>query len=84
MEIIDVVRKLTGPIEPVGNMQADDKSFENLKARLELMRQLHKEVDNLSVHSKYPFANTSWLRAGKECDKYLNWLGVSIATLYSD
>ena len=35
MEIIDIVRKLTGLIEPVGETHTDDKRFENLQIRLE-------------------------------------------------
>ena len=31
MELIDVVRKLVGPISPIGESHADEKRFENLK-----------------------------------------------------
>ena len=75
MEIIDIVRKLTGPIDPVGETHTDDKRFENLQARLELMRELHKEIDEVATYNKGR-QEYSMSRAGKECDKYLDWLGI--------
>lgn len=75
MEIIDIVKKLTGPIDPVGETHTDDKRFENLKVRLELMRELHKEIDEVATHNKGR-QEFSMARAGKECDAYLDWLGI--------
>jgi len=75
MEIIDIVRKLTGPIEPVGETHTDDKRFENLKVRLELMLELHKEIDEIAMYYAHR-QEFSMARAGKECDKYLKQLGI--------
>ena len=40
MEVYDVVKKLIGPIEPVGESHTDEKRFENLKALTELVDSL--------------------------------------------
>lgn len=40
MELHDVVRKLVGPIEPVGDSNIDRQRFENIKAMTELIDRL--------------------------------------------
>lgn len=75
MELIDIVRKLTGVIDPVGETHTDDRRYENLKVRLALMRELHREVAEIAEYHK-DRQEFSMSRAGKECDQYLDWLGI--------
>lgn len=75
MELFDVVMKLTGSIEPVGETHTDDKRFVNLQVLLKLMRELHIEVERVATENKER-QEFSMARAGKECDEYLDWLGI--------
>lgn len=75
MELFDIVLKLTGQVRPVGESHEDDRRFENLKELLELMKQLHVLVDDIATTNKNR-PEFSMSRAGKECDEYLNWLGI--------
>ena len=75
MELFDIVLKLTGPIDPVGETHTDDARFENLKQVLELMKELHKKVDAIA-DANCDRGEYSMRRAGLECHEYLNWLGI--------
>ena len=46
MELIDVVDKLVGRIEPIGDTSVDEERFENLKAYCELINEMVKRVDD--------------------------------------
>lgn len=74
MELFDIVIKLTGPVEPVGETHTDNERFENLKKLLELMRELHMKVDGMTT-SDSARGEFSIRRSGLECHEYLNWLG---------
>ena len=41
----DVVKKLIGPIRPVGESNEDTKRLENLKAMCQLMEEIHTAID---------------------------------------
>lgn len=75
MELLDIVLKLTGPIDPIGETHADNARFENLKQLLQLMKELHAKVDAIA-NTNCDRGEFSMRRAGLECQKYLNWLGV--------
>lgn len=47
MELIDVVDKLVGRIEPIGDTSVDEERFENLKAYCELINEMVKRVDDV-------------------------------------
>lgn len=47
MELIDIVNKLIGNIEPIGNATIDCERFENLKAYCELINEMVKRVDDV-------------------------------------
>jgi hypothetical protein len=40
MEMIDVVRRLLGPIEPVGESNEDERRLKNLEATIEIVDRL--------------------------------------------
>ena len=74
MELIDVVRKLVGPINPVGESNTDDKRFENLKAMTMLADYLIGDIDKVSVcKGAHEY---SIKRAGNFADKFLSDLGI--------
>lgn len=47
MELIDIVNKLVGRIEPIGDTSVDEERFENLKAYCELINEMVKQVDDV-------------------------------------
>ena len=47
MELIDIVNKLVGRIEPIGDTSVDEERFENLKAYCELINEMVKRVDDI-------------------------------------
>ena len=68
MEVYDVVIKLIGPIEPIGETNADEKRFENLKAMIGLIDRLLSAVDSVAAHRDRQ--EYSMQRAGKVADKF--------------
>ena len=75
MEVIDIVNKLIGPIEPVGETHVDDGRYENLQQMLKLMQALHMQIDEIA-HENKGRQEYSMSRAGKLADAYLDWLGI--------
>ena len=47
MELIDIIDKLVGRIEPIGDTSVDEERFENLKAYCELINEMVKRVDDV-------------------------------------
>lgn len=50
MEIVDVVRKLTGAIEPVGETHTDGQRLDNLKVMTALVDELLDDISGVSRH----------------------------------
>jgi len=48
MTYTEIVNKLVGNIEPVGDSHIDEKRFENLKTMCELVNNLVAEIDEVS------------------------------------
>ena len=71
----EIVKKIIGEINPIGETQTDDERFENLKAMTELVDQLISDIYILANKNKdrYEF---SMSRAGKFADKFLDELGI--------
>ena len=63
MEIYDVVKKLVGPIDPVGETNTDNKRFENLKTMTDLMYKLVGDIQYVSQSATSQEHSVS--RAGK-------------------
>jgi hypothetical protein len=75
MELYDVVTKLVGPTDPVGETRADDECFENLKALTGLVDQLLTDIDRIAcANNGRP--EFSMARAGKFCAEFLTQLGI--------
>jgi hypothetical protein len=74
MEMIDIVRKLIGPVAPIGETNADNQRFENLKALTELVERLVFDIDQLVIHKTH--SEYSMKRAGAFAEKFLTDLGI--------
>lgn len=48
----EIVKKLIGPIKPVGKSEIDSERFENLKATIELMSSLLFEIEYVAKSSE--------------------------------
>jgi len=69
MEVIDVVKKLIGPIEPVGETNTDEKRYKNLLEMIELVELLHSEIFDVSSFSGR--CEYSLNKAGKRAAQFL-------------
>jgi hypothetical protein len=43
----EIVKKIIGPIKPIGSTEIDNERFENLKATMELADQLVSEIESI-------------------------------------
>lgn len=50
MELVDVVRKLVGPIDPVGETHTDAERFKNILAMTVLVDMLLGDLNDVSRH----------------------------------
>ncbi len=67
--VYEVVYKLIGPIEPVGETGTDNMRFENLKAMTELVELLVTDIDEVAMlENRHEY---SVKRAGEFASKYL-------------
>lgn len=73
--IIEVIRRLIGPIQPTGESHSDDARFANLENLLAVMKTLHCEVDEIGYEYKDAH-QYSLKRAADRCSKYLDDLGI--------
>jgi len=69
MEIIDIVRKLIGPIEPVGASHIDPGRLENLEAMAALVDDLIMDIHHVSKDKNR--CEDSVMQCGKYADRYL-------------
>jgi len=76
IDIYEVVKKLIGPIRPVGETNADNKSFENLKIMGELVKSLVGDIDSVSYDFKDDH-QYSVKKAAEYADEILNQLGIT-------
>lgn len=66
MELIDVVNKLVGNIEPIADASVDEERFENLKTYCSLINEMLMKVDNIACATE-----GSKLYSLKRVDDYL-------------
>lgn len=76
MDYYEIITKLIGPIQPVGESNEDSKRLENLTATTDLIDKLLMDVMNASnVKDRYEH---SMKQIGLQADMYLsetkNWL----------
>ncbi len=68
-EIIKVIDKLVGGIEPQGETNIDNERFENLKTLTEVLEHYHQKVYDVSYYKKRQ--EYSVKRAGEFADKFI-------------
>ena len=74
MEIYDVVTKLVGGIDPVGETHTDNDRFENLKVMCDLVEKLLTDIDGVIPNKRrYEF---SMKRAGEYADEFYTRIGI--------
>jgi len=75
VNIHEIVKKLVGPIKPIGETNTDNDRFENLKTLIDLVDELLQDVDFVSVRYKKCEA-FSMKRSGECASKFLDRLGI--------
>jgi hypothetical protein len=77
MTHLEIVNKLIGPIEPVGETTADDARYANLKAKCELVEQLILDIQFVANTNKGR-SEYSMKRAGEYAERFLeNTIGIT-------
>ena len=72
MEMIDVIRKLIGPIIPVGDSRADEERFVNLVKTIHIVDKLLFDIDRVSASKGRQEASMN--KAGERAMKFLESL----------
>lgn len=75
MDIYEVVKKLIGNINPVGETNTDNERFENLKTATELVDKLLTDIDAVATNNEGR-VEYSMNRAGKHAAEFFNKLGI--------
>lgn len=70
MDIHGVVKKLVGPINPVGETNTDNARFENLKVLTELVEKLVIDIDAVAYEHKDAH-QFSLKRAAEHASKFM-------------
>ncbi len=66
----DVIKKLIGPIGPVGETDTDNRNFENLKAMTDLVDDLINNINWVAANKKRQ--EFSMKRSGGYASEFLN------------
>ena len=75
MSLHEVVKKLVGPISPVGETNEDNRRFENLKVTADLVDSLLSEMDDI-VYRKSNNQEYSIKRAVDFVIKFMDDMGI--------
>ena len=75
IDIYDVVKKLTGNINPIGETNIDNERFENLKNVCGLVDILLSEIDTVATGNKNQ-SEFSRKRAGEFASKFFDKIGI--------
>lgn len=70
MDYTKIITKLIGPIDPVGETNADDERFENLKEQCKLVQELIMRIQYVANSNKNR-SERSMKRAGDYADLFL-------------
>ena len=74
MDIHEIVKKLVGEIETIGETDTDNKRFENLKVMTKLVDKLIYDIDRVAMEKdRHEYSRS---RSGKHADSFLNQLGI--------
>jgi len=75
MDIHEIVKKLIGEIEPVGESNEDDRRYENLKALVMLTDKLMADIDDVATYNRSRI-EFSMKRAGNYAKAFYDQLGI--------
>jgi hypothetical protein len=73
--IHEVIKKLTGPIVPVGESNADDVRFCNLNVMCDVVDKLLTDINDVGYQNK-DRGEYSMKRAGKFADDFFTKIGI--------
>lgn len=73
--VYEVVKKLIGPINPVGDTNIDEVRFDNLKATADLVDSLLTDIDAVTC-ANIDRAEFSRKRAGEYAKKFFDQIGI--------
>jgi hypothetical protein len=79
MDIVEIVMKLVGPIDPVGETNADNKRLENLRALCDTVAELADKIDDVRFLNAVAF-EYSRKEAAKLAEKSLKDLHAYIGS----
>lgn len=74
IDVYEVVKKLVGPIRPVGESSTDEERFENLKVMTDLVDMLLIDIDRVAMAKNHCMHSMS--KSGKFADEFLTRIGV--------
>lgn len=72
--VVEVVVKLIGPIEPIGETKEDERRLENLKTMTEVVDKLLFKIDQVSEYQNR--SEHSMSQAGGFAKRFFNQLGI--------
>ena len=71
----EIVKKLVGNIDPVGETNEDNRRFENLKTMTELVDLLLTDIDYVALENAHR-DEFSRMRAGEFAKKFFDSIGI--------
>lgn len=71
LTVHEIVKKLVGPISPVGETTADNRRFENLKAMTQVVDRLLFDINEVAVYNNGRH-EYSMKRAGEYAGQFLD------------
>ena len=75
MDIHEIVKKLVGRIDPVGETNEDDQRFVNLKVLTALVDKLLADIDNVAMEKdRHEYSRS---RAGKFASEFFDHVGIT-------
>ena len=73
--ILEVIKKLTGPIEPVADAAIDNVRLMNLQLFIDVFDEMHTMIDDIAYkYTDSPYASQRSLAA--ECNRQLDKMGI--------
>ena len=74
MDVYDIVLRLVGPVNPVGETNTDNDRFENLKELVVTTSLLLTKIEEVALQNS-DRGEFSMKRAGLHCSEFLNRIG---------
>lgn len=73
MDILDVVMRIVGPVDPVGDFDEDGKRLSNLQDLFDLTDGLLKKIDTIA---SYQGKEGTVRLAANKCNEFLDRIGI--------